>query len=54
MENITQRCDDTYDTGDLLSKDIGTLFGQDIVATDFASYEMIKAKNGRDVFKKKT
>jgi len=52
MKNITRFCDCASDSGDIISDDIGVLYGKDIVAIDLASIELINKKAGTDIFLK--
>jgi len=50
IKNITKRCDCDTDSGDIIASDIGTLFSTNPVAIDMASLELIRKKEGKNVF----
>lgn len=50
--NITKNCDCCPDPGERIAKDIGVLVSKDPVAIDKASVDLIKEKEGKDVFLK--
>ena len=49
--NIAKECDCCNDAGEIVVKDIGVLFGKDIVAIDKASLDLVNKQN-KDIFKK--
>ena len=51
LMNITRLCDCVADPGPRLAEDIGILFGNDIVAIEKASLDLVIKKMGHDVFK---
>jgi len=51
LKNITPKCDCWSNPGKPVVKDIGVLYGTDIVSIDKASIDMINNKAGRDIFK---
>ncbi len=51
IKNITKSCDCESDSGDIIAKDIGTLFSFNPVSIDNASIDLINEKEERDVFK---
>ncbi len=48
--DIAERCDCDSDPGEKLSDDAGIVFGDDIVAVEKASYDLLLKMNGHDVF----
>ena len=50
MKRMTKRCDCAVDSGKILLEDMGTMIGDNIVAIDQASLDMINEKAGRNIF----
>ncbi len=48
--NIAERCDCDSNPGEKLCKDAGMIFGDDIVAVEKASYDILMEMNKKDVF----
>jgi uncharacterized Fe-S center protein len=52
LKNISKGCDCENSTAEIISPDIGVLFSDNPVAIDKASVDLIKRKNGEEVFEK--
>lgn len=50
LKNISQFCDCSSSSGQILSKDIGILFSKNPVAIDKASVDLINKNNGKNLF----
>ena len=50
LKNIAKWCDCFDITSDKISEDVGILFSEDVVEIDRKSLDLIKEKNGKDVF----
>ncbi len=51
IKNITKYCDCAVNPGEVIGKDIGVLFSNNPVAIDKASIDLVREKEGREVFK---
>lgn len=51
IKNVTKMCDCEVDPGDLVSKDVGILFGDNPCTIDKASVDLINKRNQRNIFK---
>jgi len=51
LANLSEKCDCWVGKNDIIGKDIGILLGRDIIAIEKASYDLIKEKHGKDIFK---
>ena len=50
IKKICKECDCASETSDMISDDIGVLFDEDALEIDKRSLELIKEKNGKDIF----
>ncbi len=48
--DVAQKCDCCSDAGPIIAKDVGVLFGKDIVAVDKASLDLVIKQEGKDPF----
>jgi uncharacterized Fe-S center protein len=48
--NLTQRCDCPSDPGPIVMDDVGIVMGEDIVAVEKASHDLIVERAGKDIF----
>jgi uncharacterized protein len=53
VKKISRFCDCDSEGGNLISKDLGVLFSDNPVAIDKASVDLVKEKNGEEVFEKR-
>lgn len=52
VKNIAKHCDCEVNPGGIIAEDIGVLFSSNPVAIDKASVDLVRQKEGRNVFKK--
>ena len=51
INNIAAKCDCFSDPGEAVLEDVGIAFGEDIIAVEKASLDLINKKAGKDLFK---
>ncbi len=51
--NLSEKCDCWFGKNDIIGEDIGILLGEDIIAIEKTSLDLVKKKHGKDIFKEK-